>query len=139
MPMCSPDRASRWEAPLPRKAWTVSRESPNLVDEGAEPEGCANGPLFGKGGTTSAGKGICQDAEDAAQQEGREQETGSVCPEDARQKAAQQEKDAGGEEIMADGQVQEKGSGRDSGREMECQRLYASRLCHFLTSFLRKY
>ena len=58
--------------------------------------------------------------------------------EDDGNERSEDEKKAAGEGDRVCGKAQEKGPGRHSGREMDCQRSYVLPLRHFLPIALRK-
>ena len=107
----------------------------NAVDESPQPFRPGRGPPFQEGDPVRAGECIGKGAEGAEQQEGREQQVAALRFQDDDQEGCEDEEEAGGENRRVRVKAQEKGPGRDSGREMDCQRLYACPLRHFRLFF----
>ena len=155
--MWSPDRASRCAqgqqvraAAFPEHAHGVLREPAPVagqerfqqgsralvrerdsVDECPQPVRPGRCPSLQEGGRVRAGKGVGEGAEGAEQQEGREQQAATFRFQDDDDEGCEDEEETAGEENRVRRKAQKKGTGRDSGREMDCQRLYACPLRHF--------
>ena len=105
------------------------------VDERPQPFRPGRCPPFQEGCRVRAGESVGESAEGAEQHEGREQQAAALRFQDNDDEGGKDEEEAAGEVNRVRGKAQEKGPGRDSGREMDCQRLYASPHRHFRLFF----
>ena len=138
-----PDRLSAEPAPvageegLEQRGRGFIREG-NPVDESAQLLRGSGRPALQEGGLTAPGERCGQETDRSAHEEGREKQSGPFRLQDGGEQGGKQEEESSGEGIRVHGQAHEQGPGRDSGREMDCQRPYVLPLRHFLQIRMRK-